>query len=42
MRVKSYHIESDTIDLIITPGEHRKWIGISGHNIPSFEILSLP
>jgi aminopeptidase len=42
MRVKSYHIESDSMDLLITPGEHRKWIGISGHNIPSFEIFLSP
>jgi len=26
----------------ITPGEKRKWIGISGHNIPSFEIFISP
>ncbi len=42
MRVKTYHIESENIDLKITPGEHRKWIGISGHNIPSFEIFLSP
>jgi aminopeptidase len=37
-----YHIESANIDLVITPGEMRKWIGISGHNIPSFEIFLSP
>jgi len=42
MRVRTYHIESDTIDLKITPGERRKWIGISGHNIPSFELFFSP
>jgi aminopeptidase len=42
MEVKYYHIESESIDLKITPGKHRKWIGISGHNIPSFEIFISP
>ena len=42
MDVKHYHIESEKIDLKITPGHRRKWIGISGHNIPSFEIFLSP
>ena len=42
MAVKYYHIESATIDLKITPGEQRRWIGISGHNIPSFELFVSP
>jgi aminopeptidase len=42
MSVKYYHIESATLDLRITPGEQRKWIGISGHNIPSFELFTSP
>ena len=42
MKVNFYHIESENIDLIITPGEKRKWIGISGHNIPSFELFLSP
>ena len=42
MNVHAYHVESDNVDLMITPGEKRKWIGISGHNIPSFEIFLSP
>jgi len=42
MKVIKYHIESDHIDLEITPGEKRQWIGISGHNIPSFELFLSP
>ena len=42
MDVKYYHIESDSIDLKITPGRKRRWVGISGHNIPSFEIFISP
>lgn len=42
MNVKHYHIESDHVDLVVTPGKQRKWIGISGHNIPSFELFVSP
>ncbi|CAB1061758.1 Aminopeptidase S (Leu, Val, Phe, Tyr preference) (EC [Olavius sp. associated proteobacterium Delta 1] len=42
MKVKFLHVESDNIDLEITPGEKRRWIGISGRNIPSFEIFVSP
>jgi aminopeptidase len=42
MSVKYYHIESSRVDLRITPGEQRQWIGISGHNIPSFELFVSP
>lgn len=42
MKVNFYHIESENIDLEITPGHKRKWIGLSGHNIPSFEIFLSP
>ncbi len=42
MDVKYYHIESENVDLKITPGKKRKWIGISGHNIPSFELFISP
>lgn len=42
MEVKKYHIHSKNIDLRITPGKQRKWIGISGHNIPSFEVFLSP
>ena len=42
MDVKQYHVESDGIDLKIRPGEKRRWIGVSGHNIPSFELFISP
>ena len=42
LKVKYYHVESENIDLEITPGEKRRWIGISGRNIPSFEIFVSP
>jgi aminopeptidase len=42
MEVEYYRIESESIDLRITPGKRRRWIGISGHNMPSFEIFISP
>lgn len=42
LAVKYFHIESANMDLRITPGEKRKWVGVSGHNIPSFEIFLSP
>lgn len=42
MKIKTLRIESRRMDLVITPGTDRKWVGISGHNIPSFEIFLSP
>ncbi|MCK4906235.1 MAG: aminopeptidase [Spirochaetes bacterium] len=40
--IKTIHVESKSMDLEILFGEKRKFIGISGHNIPSFEIFTSP
>jgi aminopeptidase len=40
--VKYFHMESAHMDLRITPGTNRKWAGVSGHNVPSFEIFVSP
>jgi len=42
MSVDKFHVESANIDLIVTPGEKRRWIGLSGHNMPSFELFTSP
>ena len=42
LKVHHYHIESEHIDLEVTPGEKRRWVGISGRNIPSFELFVSP
>ncbi|HYA14051.1 MAG TPA: aminopeptidase [Syntrophales bacterium] len=42
LAIKSIHIESNSVDLTIAPGAKRVWIGISGHNVPSFEIFTSP
>jgi aminopeptidase len=40
--VDYYHVQSEGVDLKIRPGEKRRWIGVSGHNIPSFELFISP
>lgn len=40
--IASVRVESDNVDLTVTVGEHRRWLGLSGHNIPSFEIFTSP
>jgi aminopeptidase len=42
MKIDRLHVESDHVDLNLTPGERRKWVGLTGHNIPSFEIFLSP
>ena len=42
LSVEKFHVESANVDLIVTPGENRRWIGLSGHNIPSFELCTSP
>ncbi|OQX24546.1 MAG: aminopeptidase [Desulfobacteraceae bacterium IS3] len=40
--VSYFHIQSEHTDLKIAPGSQRRWLGISGHNIPSFELFLSP
>lgn len=40
--IHKLHLEGDGIDLWITLGENRKWLGGSGRNIPSFEVFTSP
>lgn len=42
LSVDYLHVESKNVDLRISIGENRKWVGISGRNIPSFEIFVSP
>jgi len=42
LRVRYFRVNSKSVDLVLTPGEKRKWAGISGHNIPSFEVFLSP
>jgi aminopeptidase len=42
LAIKRLCVESRRTDLEITPGANRRWIGLSGHNIPSFELFTSP
>lgn len=41
-RTEYFHVKSENTDMAVTPGERRQWLGLSGHNIPSFEIFMSP
>jgi aminopeptidase len=36
------HVVGEDVDLRLSLGEHRQWVGGSGRNIPSFEIFTSP
>jgi aminopeptidase len=40
--VTALHVTSKNVDLHISLGDKRRWVGISGRNIPSFEIFVSP
>jgi len=40
--IERIRVESPNCDLEVRPGRERRWVGISGHNIPSFEIFTSP
>jgi aminopeptidase len=42
MPIEKVHVTADQTDLWIKIGEHRKWLGGRGRNIPSFEIFTSP
>jgi len=42
LEIDRLHIESAHCDLHVAPGAHRRWLGVSGHNIPSFEVFLSP
>jgi aminopeptidase len=42
LEIESLHVLGADVDLRITLGEQRQWVGGSGRNIPSFEIFTSP
>jgi aminopeptidase len=42
LAIERVHIEGEDVDLWVTIGERRRWVGGSGRNIPSFEIFTSP
>ncbi|HEX5224594.1 MAG TPA: aminopeptidase [Solirubrobacteraceae bacterium] len=42
LAIERVHIEGEDVDLHITLGEQRRWLGGRGRNIPSFELFTSP
>jgi len=42
LQIDRLHVEGEDIDLWLSLGEKRKWIGGGGRNIPSFEVFTSP
>jgi len=40
--IEKLHVEAEGIDLWLSLGERRQWLGGSGRNIPSFELFTSP
>jgi aminopeptidase len=40
--IERVHVEGEDVDLWVTLGEHRRWLGGGGRNLPSFEIFTSP
>jgi aminopeptidase len=42
LQIERVHVEGEDVDLWVTIGEQRRWLGGRGRNIPSFEIFTSP
>jgi aminopeptidase len=42
LAIEHVRVKTENTDLIVVPGRDRRWLGVSGHNIPSFEIFLSP
>jgi aminopeptidase len=42
LRIKRLHVRSDRTNLLLTMGSKRRWVGLTGQNLPSFEIYTSP
>ena len=40
--IKTIRVETNNMDLEVLYGEKRRFLGVSGHNVPSFEIFTSP
>jgi aminopeptidase len=40
--IERVHVEGEDVDLWVTVGESRRWLGGRGRNIPSFELFTSP
>jgi len=42
LKISSLHIESERTDLTLSPGDKRKFVGVTGRNIPGYELYLAP
>lgn len=42
LEIEKLYIKGEGVDLEIKIGEHRKWLGGTGRNVPSFEVFTSP
>jgi aminopeptidase len=42
LEIERLHVEGEDVDLWVSLGEQRRWLGGRGRNIPSFEIFTSP
>ena len=42
LAIEHLRVQTENTDLTVVPGKDRRWLGVSGHNIPSFEIFLSP
>ncbi len=42
LRIHSLRVQSSSMDLLLRLGKQRRWLGITGRNVPSFEIYTSP
>jgi aminopeptidase len=42
LKIRQLHVESEHVDLTLAPGDSRRFVGVSGRNIPSFELYLAP
>jgi aminopeptidase len=42
LKIERVHVEGEDVDLWVTVGERRSWLGGRGRNIPSFELFTSP
>ncbi len=42
LRAQAFQLESEHCDLTIQPGEHRRFVAVSGQNLPAYEVYVSP
>lgn len=42
LELSRLRVQTDSMDLWLNVGDRRRWVGLTGHNIPSFEIYVSP